>query len=192
MALPEVSIGTVNDVSGRAAIVSGNVTEDGNADISACGLCCSISSNPTTDNMVVLAQNTTIGEFTVTLNGLTPNTTYYARAFATNSAGTVYSDEISFTTLDIPTWANGILPGGFSVSANQQVQFSQGNLQYIGSAATPYWHFAENQWDYLGTTTGQNSSNENVDRDLFGWGTSGYNHGAICYQPWSTVHLPTI
>ena len=186
VALPEVSIGTVNDVSGRAAIVSGNVTEDGNADISACGLCCSISSNPTTDNMVVLAQNTTIGEFTVTLNGLTPNTTYYARAFATNSAGTVYSDEISFTTLDIPTWANGILPGGFSVSANQQVQFSQGNLQYIGSAATPYWHFAENQWDYLGTTTGQNSSNENVDRDLFGWGTSGYNHGAICYQPWST------
>ena len=64
--------------------------------------------------------------------------------------------------------------------------FSQGNLQYIGSAATPYWKFADNQWDYIGETPGQNSSNQNADRDIFGWGTSGYNHGAVCYQPWST------
>ena len=80
----------------------------------------------------------------------------------------------------------GVISGLFSVSETQQVYFSQGNLQYIGSAATPYWKFADHQWDYLGTTTGQNSSDENVDRDLFGWGTSGYNHGAVCYQPWST------
>ena len=80
----------------------------------------------------------------------------------------------------------GAINGLFSVSATRQVYFSKGNLQYIGSAATPYWKFAENQWDYLGTTTGQNSSSPTVDRDLFGWGTSGYNHGAVCYQPWST------
>ena len=64
--------------------------------------------------------------------------------------------------------------------------FSKGNLQYIGSASTPYWKFADNQWDVLGTTTGQNSTSQTVDRDLFGWGTSGYDHGAVCYQPWST------
>lgn len=81
----------------------------------------------------------------------------------------------------------GALNGKFTVNANgKQVYFSQGNLQYIGSAVTPYWKFADNQWDYLATSTGQNSSNENVDRDLFGWGTSGYNHGAFYYQPWST------
>ena len=81
----------------------------------------------------------------------------------------------------------GAIHGLFTINANgDQVYFSQGNLQYIGSAATPYWKFADNQWDYLGTTTGQNSSDQNVDRDLFGWGTSGYNHGASCYQPWST------
>jgi hypothetical protein len=72
------------------------------------------------------------------------------------------------------------------VSATEQVFFSKGNLQYIGSASTPYWKFAENQWDYLGSTTGQNSTNQSVDRDLFGWGTSGYNHGATYYQPWKT------
>lgn len=80
----------------------------------------------------------------------------------------------------------GAINGKFTINANgDKVCFSQGNLQYIGSA-TPYWKFADNQWEYLGTTTGQNSSQQNVDRDLFGWGTSGYNHGAVCYQPWST------
>ena len=80
----------------------------------------------------------------------------------------------------------GAINGLFTINANgDQVYFSQGNLQYIGRAATPYWKFAENQWDYLGTTTNQNSSNQTVDRDLFGWGTSGYDHGANCYQPWN-------
>ena len=80
----------------------------------------------------------------------------------------------------------GAVAGQFSVSNSQQIFFSQGNLQYIGSATTPYWKFADHQWDYFGNNTGQNSSSWKVDRDLFGWGTSGYNHGAVCYQPWST------
>ena len=85
---------------------------------------------------------------------------------------------------DVPV---GAIDGKFTVNATgDQVYFSQGNLQYIGSAATSYWKFAENQWDYLGTNTGQNSSNQNVDRDLFGWGTSGWNNGNIYYQPYDT------
>ena len=83
----------------------------------------------------------------------------------------------------IPT---GAIEGKFSVNGNgDQVYFSQGNLQYIGSADTPYWKFAENQWDVLGDN-GQGSTNQYVDRDLLGWGTSGYDHGAVSYQPWST------
>ena len=77
--------------------------------------------------------------------------------------------------------------GFFTVNANgDQVYFSQGNLQYIGSAATPYWKFADHQWDCFVKNTGQNSNSQYVDRDLFGWGTSGYNHGAVAYQPWAT------
>ena len=61
----------------------------------------------------------------------------------------------------------GAINGKFTINEDgDQVYFSQGNLQYIGSASTPYWKFAENQWDCLGTTTGQNSSNQNADRDL--------------------------
>ena len=85
------------------------------------------------------------------------------------------------------TAPTGAINGKFTINADgDQVFFSQGNLQYIGSASEPYWKFAENQWDCLGTTTGQNSSNQNVDRDLFGWGTSGWDCGNPCHFPWST------
>lgn len=85
----------------------------------------------------------------------------------------------------------GAINGLFTINDDdEQVYFSQGNLQYIGSASTPYWKFADNQWDALGKTTGQDSDNPNVDRDLFGWGTSGYNDSSdpydVHYQPWAT------
>ena len=78
----------------------------------------------------------------------------------------------------------GAINGLFSVSEGQQVLFSQGNLQY--KASTNTWRFAENQWDYIGDANSNISSTYSGYIDLFGWGTSGYNHGANCYQPWST------
>ena len=77
----------------------------------------------------------------------------------------------------------------FSTTSGSVV-FSPGNLQYIGSAPTPYWKFADRQTDYFGTTTGQGSTATNVDRDLFGWGTSGYHNSGDSYNtnyyPYST------
>ncbi len=64
----------------------------------------------------------------------------------------------------------GKLPGAFSISSTEKVQFSQGNLQYK-AAPTPTWQFATNQWDTIG------SGNQNISDtyegwiDLFGWGT---------------------
>jgi hypothetical protein len=95
----------------------------------------------------------------------------------------------------------GAINGLFTINENgDQVYFSQGNLQY--QASTNSWKFAENQWDYVGTQTPdwssgmmggnvEGSDNNGISAsydgwiDLFGWGTSGYNHGAVCFQPWS-------
>ncbi len=75
--------------------------------------------------------------------------------------------------------------GLFTINANgDQVWFSQGNLQY--QASTNTWRFAENQYDIVGSDNNNISNAYNGWIDLFGWGTSGYNHGAIAYQPWST------
>ena len=83
-----------------------------------------------------------------------------------------------------PPSSDGVLPGVFSVSATQQVLFSQGNLQY--QASTDTWRFAEHQYDYVGSANSNISSTYSGWIDLFGWGTSGWNSGAVCYQPWST------
>ena len=99
------------------------------------------------------------------------------------AAGQTYSEIFSFGNPIIP---EGAIDGKFTINSNgDQVYFSQGNLQYIGSAATPYWKFADNQWDYFGDN-GQGSDASNVDRDLFGWGTSGWNNGNTYYRPWDT------
>ncbi|MCR5038676.1 MAG: hypothetical protein K6A94_05005 [Bacteroidales bacterium] len=79
----------------------------------------------------------------------------------------------------------GAINGLFTINANgDQVYFSQGNLQY--QASTDTWQFATNQWDRVGADNANISQTYNGWIDLFGWGTSGYNHGANSYQPWST------
>lgn len=88
----------------------------------------------------------------------------------------------AFAQGNVPT---GAINGRFSVSENQQVYFAKGNLQYNAMAHS--WRFAENQYDYVGAANNNISSEYNGWIDLFGWGTSGYNHGAVCYQPWSTA-----
>ena len=77
-----------------------------------------------------------------------------------------------------------VIPGKFSVSSTKQVYFSQGNLQYQASNNT--WRFAAQQYDNIGGDNQYISSSYSGWIDLFGWGTSGYNHGAVCYQPWSS------
>ena len=66
--------------------------------------------------------------------------------------------------------------------------FSQGNLQY--QASTNTWKFADNQYDYVGSTNSNISSFYSGWIDLFGWGTSGYHDANdpynVNYQPWST------
>ena len=81
---------------------------------------------------------------------------------------------------------DGAIAGAYSVSATQQVWFSQGNLQYQASTST--WRFAENQWDYVGNAAGNTapSASQTSWIDLFGWGTSGWNSGANAYLPYST------
>jgi uncharacterized protein (TIGR02145 family) len=93
----------VTEVTATTAKSGGNVTDDGGAAITAKGVCWSTSSNPTiADNKTVDGSGT--GAWVSELAELSVNTTYYIRAYATNSVGTVYGNEQSFTTADgLPT-----------------------------------------------------------------------------------------
>jgi len=124
-----------------------------------------------------------IGSYTVDMTDLSANTTYYVRAYAVNSAGTSYGDEVSFATYP-DNYPIGAINGVFSVSATQQVYFSRGNLQY--KATTNQWRFAENQYDFVGLDNTYISPDYSGWIDLFAWGASGFDHGSVYYQPWST------
>lgn len=95
--LPTVTTSAITGITTTTASGGGNVTSDGNGTISARGVCWSTSENPTTANSKT-EDGTGTGSFTSSLSGLTPGTTYYVRAYATNSAGTSYGQELSFVT----------------------------------------------------------------------------------------------
>ena len=178
--LPTVTTSAVTNIGETSAKGGGKVTSDGGGPVTERGVCWSTGHNPTIADSHS-SSGTGTGEFTVNLTGLTASTMYYARAYAVNSAGTVYGNEVNFSTQH-GDWPDGTLPGGFSINAVQQVHFAQGNLQY--RAYTNTWRFALNQSDFVGANNSNISQTYSGWIDLFGWGTSGYENGAGCYQPW--------
>ena len=95
--LPTVTTSTVSNIAATTATCGGNITADGGAEVTARGVCWSTSENPTIADAHT-NDGTGTGAFTSSITGLTPNTQYYMRAYATNSEGTAYGDQVMFTT----------------------------------------------------------------------------------------------
>ncbi len=104
--LPTVTTTSITNITETTATGGGNVTSDGGDNVMARGVCWSASSNPTTSNNLT-NNGTETGSFTSSLTGLTENTTYYVRAYATNSEGTAYGNEEIFTTTTSVTDIDG-------------------------------------------------------------------------------------
>jgi hypothetical protein len=100
--LPTLTTIAVTSITSTTATSGGNITNDGGGAVTARGVCWSTSPSP-----VVTGNHTTdgtgIGAFASNLTSLTATTTYYIRAYATNSTGTAYGNEISFTTTNTST-----------------------------------------------------------------------------------------
>ncbi len=99
--LPEISTNEVTNIAGTTATCGGNVTSDGGIPVTAQGVCWSTSQNPTiADSHTTDGSGT--GSFTSSITGLIPGTTYYVRAYVTNSEGTSYGNQVIFTSGTIP------------------------------------------------------------------------------------------
>ena len=98
----KVTTATVTQITGSSAVAGGNVMAGSNVSVTERGVCIATISNPTTSNTKVSAGSGT-GSFTCNLTNLQPNTTYYVRAYAIDSKGTAYGEEVSFTTIVLPT-----------------------------------------------------------------------------------------
>ncbi len=96
--LPVLTTADVSAITDTTANCGGAITSDGGATVTARGVCWSTSQTPTIANNKT-NDGTGASSFTSEMSGLTPDTTYYVRAYATNSAGTGYGSAVSFTTL---------------------------------------------------------------------------------------------
>lgn len=98
--LPTVTTSEIIGIGNTTAISGGMVTNDGDIAVTARGVCWSTNPNPTiADSKTTDGEG--IGSFISNITGLTANTTYYLRAYATNSAGTAYGNQLSFTTTNV-------------------------------------------------------------------------------------------
>jgi hypothetical protein len=97
--LPVVVTNEVTGITAHSASCGGEVTSDGGAEVTERGICWSTNTNPTISNSHVSA-GTGMGTFSAMMSGLSANTTYHVRAYATNEAGTAYGSDKKFTTLE--------------------------------------------------------------------------------------------
>ena len=95
--LPSVSTSNVTAIAQTTVSSGGNVTSDGGAEVTIRGVVCGTASNPTISGPKTSDGKGT-GSYTSIMTGLQPGTTYYLRAYATNSVGTAYGNQLSFTT----------------------------------------------------------------------------------------------
>ena len=96
--LPTLLTTVITSITTNSAISGGNITADGGGTITARGLVWSKTSNPTIALSTKTADGSGTGVFTSSISGLSANTSYFVKAYATNSAGTVYGNEVNFTT----------------------------------------------------------------------------------------------
>ena len=118
--LPTVTTGNVTSISNNSANCGGNVLSDGGSAVTLRGVCWSTSPSPTYfDNATYDGSGT--GSYTSNLYGLLPNTTYYVRAYAYNSAGVGYGTTATFTTVSSSQLPNVITSSITSVTSNSAI-----------------------------------------------------------------------
>ena len=110
---PALTTEAATNISTVSVTGNGTLVTDGNTTLTEKGFVWSLSANPTTsDNKQIVAGSTT-GSFFSNITGLSINTTYHYRAYATNAQGTSYGSDQSFTTLAAPKNINlGLLGVG--------------------------------------------------------------------------------
>lgn len=193
--VPMVTTTAVTGIDVTTAVSGGNVTSDGGAAITARGVCWNNSQNPTVSDSKT-ANGTGTGNFISNLTNLVPGRTYYVRAYATNSIGTGYGNEVSFT---IPIPADGttstLTYNGYTyktVYINGKEWLAE-NLQTTKyKDGTPIANVTDDtEWDGLSTGAycwynNDETANKNTYGALYNW--HAVNTGKLAPAGW---HVPT-
>jgi PKD repeat protein len=160
---PTVQTLAVTNITNSTATGNGNVTSDGGATVTAKGVCWGTTANPTITGPHTTEPGGT-GVFASNMTGLAPQTLYYVRAYATNLTGTVYGNQVTFTTLCQPLppvvnfYADRVtIMAGDSINFFDQSLYCPTYRKWSFVGGTPSESFATNptniKYNYPGTYT---------------------------------------
>jgi len=148
-----ISTAQVTSITAQSANAGGTVNEDGGSQITKRGVCWSVNANPSLNNSFTSNGQGT-GTYLSPLTSLSPNRTYFVRAYATNSFGTVYGNEVTFLT-------SAAIPSISTTSINtitQTTAGSGGNITSDGGATVTQRGVC---WNTTGNPTIANSRTNN-------------------------------
>jgi uncharacterized protein (TIGR02145 family) len=151
--IPTISTNSITDIKPNSSVSGGSIISDGGSPVTARGVVWSTNPNPTISLSTKTSDGLGMGNFTSNLSGLSSNTTYYVRAYATNSVGTSYGNEISFTTLvNLPILSTTPISALTSTTA-----MSGGNITVDGGSSVTsrgvVWSTSQNPTVSLPTKT---------------------------------------
>ena len=126
------------------ATLGGNITDIGFPPYSERGICFSTTQNPTINNSKIIVTGSETGDYTGNATDLSDNTTYFARAYATNDLGTAYGNQISFTTIDLSQCASVRFDGRDKYTIEKIAVFNSDNVELAsynldGVLISPYF-----------------------------------------------------
>ncbi len=187
---PTVTTTKATNITAIGALSGGNVTTDGGASVITHGVCWSLTSNPTITDLKTTDGSGT-GNYVSVLAGLTPITTYYVRAYATNRKGTAYGEQVNFTTdpatiTDIDGNIYNVLRIGTQIWMGKNLNTTKYNDGTFIPGIT-----ANTTWSSLNTGAycwynNDPSTYRNTYGALYNWYT--VNTGILCPRGW---HVPS-
>jgi uncharacterized protein (TIGR02145 family) len=166
--LPVLLTQDVFDITYRTATSGGNITDDGGAQVLERGLCWNTSGSPTIEDDFAKG-GMGLGPFRKSITTLLPGTTYYLRAYAINSAGTGYGNELTFATvpLEVPVLST------YPITFTSQTSITTGGYVTKENGSHPTkrgvcWNTSPNPTVDLGTKTSDGTLNGNFYSKISG------------------------
>lgn len=189
----------ITSITATSAVSGGNITNDGGSPITARGVCWSTSQNPTIGNSKT-SDGIGTGNFTSNIIGLMAGTSYYVKAYATNSTGTAYGNEVSFVAgpNNCPssvTDIDGNIYNTINIGSQCWMQENLKVTRYrngtpIATLTDSAW---AKQWENPATGIGaycdynKNAANGNTFGHLYNWFAVN-NPAGLCPAGW---HIPS-
>jgi len=175
-----VSTTAISSISTTTAVTGGTISSNGGGAITASGVVYSTNENPTIADSKT-TENATSGSYVSNLSGLLPATTYFVKAYATNSAGTSYGSQVSFTTL-----ANIIAP---TVTTTSQSQVT--NKSFVVSGNVTDWGGANITERGIVYSTAENPTINNATKISTGTGLGAFSSYAYGVMPSTLYYVRT-